>query len=298
MWIDTHVHLDAPEFQGLGRDGLTRNPLQVRRDALAAGVGSCVIPAVQAAHFTAVRLLAHECSDALHGCNDWYALGIHPLFVPQAAEGDLDMLRSHLAVHRADPRLLGVGEIGLDYFVPELCTPGMRERQWHFYREQLRLAREFDLPVILHVRRSADMLLKGLREQHVRGGIAHAFNGSIQQAWAFIDLGFQLGFGGAMTFGRSLQLQELARALPLSAIALETDAPDIAPQWLYRTAGERARGLPQGINTPAELPGIAACLAGLRHVPLDALAQQLRENFSRLTDRWPLAPASPGSVPQ
>ena len=174
-----------------------------------------------------------------------------------------------LEQYRSDPHLVAVGEIGLDYFVPGLDAA----RQEQFYRAQLQLARRFDLPVILHVRRSADRLLKGLREVPVQGGIAHAFNGSLQQAQAFIALGFKLGFGGALTYERALHLRRLALELPLEALVLETDAPDMPPHWLYRTAQERAQGLPQGRNAPAELPRIAAVLAGLRQLPLDALAQ-------------------------
>ncbi|HAL40192.1 MAG TPA: DNAase, partial [Polaromonas sp.] len=132
-----------------------------------------------------------------------YALGIHPLLVPRAQDADLQVLDAELALRKSDPRLVAVGEIGLDYFVPALTESPMRERQEHFYREQLKLARKHGLPVILHVRRSADKLLKHLRELVPEGGwsgIAHAFNGSQQQAMAFIKLGFKLGFGGAVTF--------------------------------------------------------------------------------------------------
>ena len=142
----------------------------------------------------------------------------------------------------------------------------------------MQLARRFDLPVILHVRRSADRLLKGLREVPVSGGIAHAFNGSLQQARAFIALGFKLGFGGALTFERALQLRRLATQLPPEALVLETDAPDMPPHWLYRTALERAAGTPQSRNSPAELPRIAQVLADLRGVPLAALAAQTTAN--------------------
>ena len=284
MWIDTHVHLDAPEFNGLGRDGVVRSPLRVRRDALAVGVTTCIIPAVEVNNFAAVRELAHECSNTLQGCNDYYALGIHPLYVLGAGERDLDVLRDELARHRSDQRLLAVGEIGLDYFVPELCTPEMRERQWHFYREQLRMAKAFDLPVILHARRSADMLLKGLREVSVKGGIAHAFNGSVQQAEAFIKLGFKLGFGGAMTFARARQIRELARVLPLESIVLETDAPDIPPHWLYQTATHRASGMPQAINTPSQLPRMAHTLANLRGED----EEKIRNAMAVLFDQMPI----------
>jgi TatD DNase family protein len=169
--------------------------------------------------------------------------------------------------------LVAVGEIGLDGFVPELNTPEALAKQQQFYKARLKLAQQHQLPVILHVRRSADLLLKGLRETPVVGGIAHAFNGSLQQAQAFIAMGFKLGFGGALTYDRALQLRRLATELPLSAIVLETDAPDIPPHWLYTTAEQRAAGQPQGRNEPAELPRIAQVLADLRGISVEALAQ-------------------------
>src|SRR5690606_24434335 len=191
-----------------------------------------------------------------HRHGDAYALGIHPLCTGGAAEADLALLDEALAKYRDDPRLVAVGEIGLDYFVPGLDPA----RQEFFYRAQLVLAQRHGLPVLLHVRRSADQLLKQLRQVPVRG-IAHAFNGSAQQAGEFVRLGFKLGFGGTVTFERALQIRRLATQLPLASIVLETDAPDIPPHWLYRTAQERAGGLPQGRNEPAELPRIAAVLA-------------------------------------
>ncbi len=267
MWIDTHCHLDAPEFDA-DRDA-------VRAQARAAGVGLCVLPAVQRKDWAGVQALAMR-----HG--DGYALGIHPLYVPAAQDADLQALDEALTDARGDPRLVALGEIGLDFFVPALCEPAMRERQWRFYTAQLQLARKHGLPVILHVRRSADLLLKGLRQVGVAGGIAHAFNGSAQQAQAFIGLGFALGFGGAMTFERATALRELARSLPLPALVLETDAPDIPPQWIYRTAQARAQGQPQGRNTPAELPRIAQVLADLRGLDLQALAQATVANARRV----------------
>lgn len=243
-WIDTHCHLDAPEFDA--------DRAAVVERARRAGVTRLVLPAVAAAHFSAVRELAHAHDGA-------YAVGIHPLYVEQAAEADLERLREALHAWRGDARLVAVGEIGLDHFVPALD----RERQQRFYLAQLALARDAGLPVILHVRRSADALLAGLRRVPVRGGIAHAFNGSAQQADAFVGLGFKLGFGGAMTHERALQIRRLAASLPDEAIVLETDAPDIPPQWLYRNAQQRAT-LPQARNEPAELPRIAETLARLR----------------------------------
>ena len=274
MWIDTHCHLDAPEFDA-DRDA-------VRQRAREVGVGVCVLPAVQQRDWAGVQVLA-----ARHG--DAYALGIHPLFVPQAHDADLDALDAALSVAQDDTRLVAVGEIGLDFFVPALCTPEMRERQWHFYTAQLALAKKHGLPVILHVRRSADGLLKGLRQTKVQGGIAHAFNGSAQQAQAFIDLGFALGFGGAMTFERATALRELARSLPMHTLVLETDAPDIPPQWIYRTAQDRAQGQAQGRNSPAELPRIAQVLAEVRGMDWREVQAQTSANARRVLpalERW------------
>ena len=283
MWIDSHCHLDAPEWSDAQR-------LLLRQQARAAGVDFCVYPAVQRANWARVRELAHACGDG-------YALGIHPLYVLQANDADLDALAQELQRRHADPRLLAVGEIGLDYFVPALCEPAARQRQWHFYTAQLELAQRFGLPVILHLRRSADLLLRGLRTLHERrragaggmggaravGGIAHAFNGSLQQAQAFMAHGFCLGFGGACTFDAARHLRRLAAELPTEALVLETDAPDMPPQWLYTPAAARAAS--QAPNTPAELPRIGATLAALRGLSPEALAASTSANVQRVLPR-------------
>ena len=265
-WIDTHCHLDAPELGADMADVVAR--------ASAAGVVHCVIPAVAISNFQTVRLLAEQFDYS-------YALGIHPLCVPQAKDADLHALDAELALRQADPRLVAVGEIGLDFFVPELMKPAMRERQETFYLEQLKLAKKYKLPVILHVRRSADRLLKHLRAiKPACGwfGIAHAFNGSQQQAEEFINLGLKLGFGGAVTFETALQLRRLAIGLPLTSLVMETDSPDIPPHWLYATAAQRALGQAQGRNQPAELPRIAQQMASLRGMTVQALAKATTAN--------------------
>ena len=257
-WTDTHCHLDAGEFDA-DRDAVVAR-------ARAAGVARLVLPAVAPDDFDAVRGLA-QAHDAV------YALGIHPLYVEPLSDDALDALRQALDKHRDDPRLVAVGEIGLDHFVPGLD----RAKQERFYAAQLRIAHEAGLPVLLHVRRSADALLKHLRRVPV-AGIAHAFNGSRQQAEAFVGLGFKLGFGGALTFEPARQLRRLAGELPLEAIVLETDAPDIPPQWLYTPAAERAAGRPMGRNEPAELPRIGAALAALRGLTPEAVAAATEAN--------------------
>jgi TatD DNase family protein len=269
-WIDTHSHLDAPEFE---RNRLTAGHL-VARSAIKNVVLS-VIPAVETSNFATVRELAHAHNQA-------YGLGIHPLYVPRAHEQDLAVLNAQLTQHRDDPRLIAVGEIGLDFFVPELCTDAMREKQTAFYRAQLKLAKQHQLPVILHVRKSADHLLHALREIGSHGGIAHAFNGSEQQATQFVEMGFCLGFGGTVTYERSHNIRALAKSLPAEAIVMETDAPDIPPQWIYATAEERAAGKPQGINSPLELPRIGQVLAELRGLSPDEWAAQTTANAMRV----------------
>ena len=248
MWIDTHCHLDAHEF---GNESLG-----TAQRAQAAGVSMIVIPAVERTNFAVVRELAHAAPNAC------YSLGIHPIYVPNATDADLAALRAAVGQAMDDPRFVGVGEIGLDFFIPMLCEPAMRDKQERFFREQLRIARDFDLPVLMHVRRSQDIVLKHLRQVRAPRGIAHAFNGSFQQAQAYIDLGFRLGFGGAMTFARALQIRRLATDLPLDAIVLETDAPDIAPAWIHPAR-----------NSPEQLPRIGAMLAELRQTDPLSIAQ-------------------------
>ncbi len=248
--IDTHCHLDAPEFGN--------RQAELIHAAHEAGVHQMVIPAVEAGNFAVVQRLCAQHA----GCVAAY--GIHPLYVAQAGAEDLARLRDFLTRERA----VAVGEIGLDGFV---SSPTLAEQE-NLFVAQLKLAREFDLPVLLHIRRAQDQVLKHLRQIKVRGGIAHAFNGSRQQAEEFIKLGFKLGFGGAMTYPRALQIRHLAATLPLDSLVLETDAPDIPPAFL-------ARGEP---NQPAYLPQIAQTLADLRGIPLAEIAYHTRENFLAL----------------
>ncbi len=243
--IDTHCHLDAAEFDA-DRD-------QVVAEARAAGVKTIVVPAVERANFAAVASVCRDYPE----CRAAY--GIHPMYVDRATDDDLDALSSILQREAS----VALGEIGLDHFVD-----GRNEaRQEHFFVAQLEIARRFDLPVLLHVRRAIDPVLKHLRRVRVSGGIAHAFNGSRQQADEFIKLGFKLGFGGAMTYPRATRIRELAATLPLESIVLETDAPDIPPAWL---AGQR--------NAPGELGRIAGSLSALRGQTTVAVAEACARN--------------------
>ncbi|NMF87576.1 TatD family hydrolase [Aromatoleum petrolei] len=245
MLVDTHIHLDAVEFDA--------DRAAVIAAARAAGIARFVVPAVEVANFDRVAALSATNADIVH------AFGIHPMYVGGARGEDLDILQERLAHGRA----VAVGEIGLDFYGEDFD----RATQEQYFVEQLKLARRFGLPVILHVRRAVDDILKQLRRIEVPGGIAHAFNGSRQQADAFIALGFRLGFGGAMTFDGSRRIRNLAATLPLDSIVLETDAPDIPPAWAQ---GRR--------NEPADLRRFAEVLAGLRGLSVAEVTEATGRN--------------------
>lgn len=254
--IDTHCHLDASEF-----DGDREAVLQRARDS---GVRCIVVPSVAVFNFDAVGALCRDHVECVP------AYGIHPLLIDEARLEDLDVLRERLKSGDA----VAVGEIGLDRFVPERDDA----KQEFFYAEQIKIARDAGLPVLLHVRRAVDHVLKHLRRIEVQGGIAHAFNGSRHQADEFIKRGFKLGFGGAMTWHRARHIRELAATLPLDAIVLETDAPDIPPQWVGR-----------GRNESAHLKGIAEELAALRGMSIEDVVRITTRNALDALPRLPQA---------
>lgn len=264
--VDTHCHLDDPIF--------TPDFPEVVRRASEVGVRAIVIPAVEAVSFERTQ----ACAQKLTG--GFYALGIHPMYVPNAQPEDLQTLDEYLQRYQDDPKLVAVGEIGLDFFVPELRTPELEQKQCFFYNEQLKLAQKYALPVLLHVRRSQDLILKYARRYPTVRGIAHAFNGSFQQAERFIEFGYKLGMGGAMTFSRAKQIRRLAQQLPLEALVLETDAPDIPPAWLPLGRDKPAR------NEPYHLAQIAQTLADIRQLSyaeiVSATGQTAAEVLPRL----------------
>ena len=249
MLIDTHCHLDAPEFNE-DRDAVITAARQ-------AGLGAIVVPAVFRRNWDTVQALAEREPDV------WFALGLHPLYVNDAGPDDLEHLRQRVMAVRDHPRFVGIGEIGLDYFVPGLDPA----RQQAVFEAQVRLAAEFGLPVILHT---------------------HAFNGSPQQAQHLIGLGMAIGFGGAMTFDRARNIRRLAASLPAESLVLETDAPDISPAWVH-----------PGRNQPAELARIAQVLAELRGLSLQAVDELTTLNARRVLPALRLpgagAPANIGS---
>lgn len=248
--FDSHCHLDDVSFDS--------DRAQVLQRASAAGVVEQLLPAVRASDWP--RLLALcEREPGLYP-----ALGLHPIYSPEHEEHDLVELAGLLQASKA----VAVGEIGLDLYIPE----PERERQMVFFREQLLLAREYELPIILHVRKAHNETLALLKEIRLpRGGIAHAFNGSLELAREYMALGFLLGFGGMLTFERSRKLRTLAAQLPEEALVLETDAPDMT---VASHRGER--------NSPEYLPQCLAALAEVRDTSAEHLAEVTRVNTHRL----------------
>lgn len=243
--VDTHCHLDVAEFD-VDREVV----LQTCHDA---GINKIVVPAIEASSWLDLLRLCGQ-HDILHP-----ALGLHPVYIDHHNESHLGMLDEQLA----DPAIIAVGEIGLDFYIKALD----RDRQIYFFEAQLQIAKAHDLPVLLHVRKSHDQVLSLLKKHRIRGGIAHAFNGSEQQAQQYIDLGFKLGFGGTMTYAGSKKIHQLAKTLPLESIVLETDAPDMVVE---QHRGER--------NSPAYLLHCLSSLAELRDLPVEDVALQTTRN--------------------
>ncbi|AHF78420.1 TatD-related deoxyribonuclease [Sodalis praecaptivus] len=251
-FIDTHCHFDFPPFLGEEQQSL--------RQAAAAGIDGIVVPSVAAARFADVLALA-ERHPMLHA-----ALGLHPIAIEQHQDADVDLLEQHLRQHRA--RLTAVGEIGLDTYMPQPQLP----RQLALLSAQLRLAARYDLPVILHSRRTHDRLAKLLRTISVpRTGVVHGFAGSYQQADAFRRLGYYLGVGGTITYARASKTRDVMARLPLSCLLLETDAPDM-PLSGYQ-------GQP---NRPERIRQTFAALCDLRREPPAEIAETLYHNSLRL----------------
>ena len=243
--IDTHCHLDVAAFDDDRRQVLDR--------ARQEGVRRMVIPAVDAGHWDGLIELCQS-ERAL-----FPALGLHPVYLQAHKREDISALEREIEKHRP----VAVGEIGLDFFVRELD----RKKQQVLFEAQLEVARNSDLPVILHVRKAHDQVLSTLRRIRVRGGTAHAFNGSLQQARQYMEMGFKLGFGGMLTYQRSHRIRRLARDLPVEAIVLETDAPDMV---VAEHRGER--------NSPEYLPHCLRALADVRDDEAEVLARQTTIN--------------------
>lgn len=247
--FDTHCHLDVTEFD-TDRDAVLER-------TRAAGVRRMVVPAIHAAGWTDLVALCRR-EEGL-----FPALGMHPIYIEQHRDEHVDELRRRIERERP----VAIGEIGLDFYIEETD----RNRQQAIFEAQLAVAQDYQLPVLLHVRKAHDQVLQTLKRFKLPGGIAHAFNGSLPQAEQYLALGFKFGFGGMLTFERSNKLRRLASELPLESMVLETDAPDMTPA---SHQGHR--------NSPEYLPEVATTLAVLREMPVEEVASITTQNAMRL----------------
>lgn len=261
--IDTHCHFDVDDFDA--------DRSEVAARAWSAGVDTIVIPGYIAerwprlfevcASITQPRLLP--------------APGLHPCYIQQHESTHLEQLDVLL---QTQPDIVAVGEIGLDYFVDELKAPALKLKQLDFFKAQLALAMLYKKPVILHVRKAHQDVIHVLHEMKFKeGGIVHAYSGGIEEARHYAKLGFRLGIGGPLTYDQSRRLRAVVSAMPLEALVLETDAPDMIP-LPHRVAGSgRSR------NSPEFLPSVAAAMAVLKNIPLaDVMATTRAQSLAVL----------------
>ena len=254
--IDSHCHIDLEPF--------ARDRREVLIEAKLTGVTDIIVPAVTAARWHDLQTLA---TTALTNSADQpllhAAYGLHPVFLSEHQPDDLILLERFLQTAEA----VAVGECGLDFFIPDYDSAS----QMKYFTAQLDLAVQYKLPVIIHARKALDLVLRELRLRPGLRGVIHSFSGSLQQAKQLIDLGFYLGFGGPVTYTRALKLRMLVSELPLTSLLIETDAPDQPDAGHH---GER--------NQPSWLLDIALCLAELRGISVESLAQATSENAKSL----------------
>ncbi|PXV60838.1 TatD DNase family protein [Dyella jiangningensis] len=246
---DSHAHIDDASFAS-DREAM----FQRARDA---GVRHIVVPAIDQASWQGIADLC-----AGHG-EAHAAYGMHPIYIDRHRPEHLDQLRSWLQTHRA----VAVGEIGLDYFLEGLDV----ERQREYFQQQLRIARDIDLPVIVHARKAMDEVTSTMRRIGGLRGVVHSFSGSLQQAEQLWNMGFHLGIGGPVTYERAQRLRHIVATMPVERLLLETDAPD-QPGACHR--GER--------NEPANIIEVLDVISQLRGESPEAIAQATTRNARAL----------------
>ncbi|MBX2847596.1 MAG: TatD family hydrolase [Acidiferrobacterales bacterium] len=247
--IDTHCHIDFEDFDE-DRDVIIQQAYEL-------GVRDLIVPSVaQSSWLKTIKI-----SEFYSQCH--LALGLHPVFIEHHQPDHLAELDKMVQVHQP----IAIGEIGLDFYGKNLD----KEKQKLFFSKQLIIANKHSLPVIIHNRKAHDECITLLREFDVKRGIIHAFNGSVQQAEKYIELGFLLGFGGMLTFERSRKIRNLVARLPLENIVLETDAPDMT---VKQHQGNR--------NSPHYLPYILQSLAEIKQISLPAAAKITTKNAKKL----------------
>ncbi len=250
MFIDTHTHFNFQVFER------SRHSDWLKAQEL--GVSAQFVMSVSSADFQNIPILCEQFAGS------YFALGIHPLFIHDTSLPlAISALRESIERNIDNQHFIGIGEIGLDARNKDSDI----ELQIAFFTEQLKLARDYNLPVFLHICKAQDSVLKYCRQFGIKRGIAHAFNGSHQQANNYLSQGFKLGFGGAFTFDRAKQLRRLITDLPLDAFVLETDCPDMPPAWAYKET-----------NYSYHLPQIAQQFADIRQIEVNVLAKQIKKN--------------------
>lgn len=243
--VDTHSHLDVSDFD--------TDRVDVLQHCHELGISKIIIPAIESK--TWLKLLKFCQSDK----GLYPALGLHPVFIEQHQADDIKKLE--ILVEQSSP--VAIGEVGLDFYIKDLD----KDKQLDLFEQQLLVAKNYNLPVILHVRKAHDQVLQLLKKITVKGGFCHAFNGSMQQAEKYIELGFKLGFGGTLTYENSTKIHQLAKSLPLESIVLETDAPDMVVE---SHRGER--------NSPEYIIESLAALAKIRGEDISVIAEQTSIN--------------------
>ena len=249
--VDSHCHLDFPAFDA-DRDELIN-------ECKSKSIGKFIVPGITRSTWPRLNKLSNlhpEC---------FPAYGLHPYFIEAHQPTDINQLEIFIQAHHS----IAIGEIGLDYYIKDTN----RDKQKQIFHDQLRLAADVALPVILHVRKAHDEVIQALRRFKIKGGTVHAFNGSLQQAQHYISLGFKLGFGGALISKQARHLRKLAKDLPLQSLVLETDAPDMRSVNHY----ERR-------NTPLTLLEVRNTLVSLRHESAEQISEQTIANVKAIFD--------------
>lgn len=249
--IDTHCHLDVEAF--------SRDRVAVMSRCRELGITRIIVPAIRARSWKDLLSLCEQETGL------YPALGLHPVFINEHQAGDIEKLEALLETVKP----VAIGEIGLDFYLKDLD----KQRQTDLFEQQLQLASQYQLPVILHIRKAHDQALALLKKYKVKGGFAHAFNGSLQQANEYIGLGFKLGFGGTLTYENASKIHALAKELPLEAMVLETDAPDMV---VDSHRGQR--------NSPEYIMDSLIALATLRHQSIAVVAEKTTNNAHAIID--------------
>ena len=260
--IDTHVHLDDDRFD-VDRDDLVHR-------AADCGVHTMIMPATTQARWSKLQIIARRYPSVFP------AIGLHPMFLSDHQESDTNALETQLSSSNQSAAWIAVGECGLDRFVLKQTAnkPEQAEQfaqQIFYFEAQLNAAAKFGLPVIVHARSAVEDVIRSIKACGTTQGVVHSYNGSLQQAERLIDLGYRLGFGGAITHPRARKLHQLVKTIPLENLLLETDAPD---QTGHTHRGQR--------NEPAYLPEVLQTVASLRNTTIETVAQQCNENAAKL----------------